>query len=88
MFIPLQSVVWKMCILTLAYLILITKLKLVFYFSQTFDTLYSPSYGKCYMFNYGGVQDAEGKVQIVKHPGKSHGKEYVSCYYSFSIESI
>lgn len=26
------------------------------------------------MFHYARVQDAEGKVKIVKHPGKSHGK--------------
>lgn len=50
------------------------KLKVVVYFSHVVDTLYSPSYGKCYMFHYSRVQDDKGKVKIVKHPGKSHGK--------------
>ncbi|GFQ74657.1 degenerin mec-4, partial [Trichonephila clavata] len=37
-------------------------------------TLYSPTYGKCYMFNYVGTfNDKDTPVKIAKQPGRTHG---------------
>ncbi|XP_055934919.1 amiloride-sensitive sodium channel subunit beta-like isoform X2 [Argiope bruennichi] len=37
-------------------------------------TLYSPTYGKCYMFNYvGDSNDKDTPVKIAKQPGRMHG---------------
>ncbi|GIY67622.1 amiloride-sensitive sodium channel subunit beta [Caerostris darwini] len=42
---------------------------------EDFTTLYSPTFGKCYMFNYVGEDDEKlfRKPKIVKHPGRSYG---------------
>lgn len=38
-------------------------------------TLYSPIYGKCYMFNYVGVfNDKDTPVKRARQAGRQHGK--------------
>lgn len=49
---------------------------LLIYCREDFTTLYSATYGKCYMFNYIGEEEAmlSKKPKIVKSPGRNHGK--------------